>query len=72
MNMLYTKWHMTYPSTDMYICIYICFIFSKNVPDYSASREKNDLGFVVFDLQTDILFNPKDPEIITGLVHLSI
>ncbi|XP_067132659.1 signal peptidase complex subunit 3 [Centruroides vittatus] len=31
----------------------------KNVPDYSASREKNDLGFVTFDLQTDLtsLFN---------------
>ncbi|PSN42996.1 Signal peptidase complex subunit 3 [Blattella germanica] len=27
----------------------------KNVPDYSASREKNDLGFLTFDLQTDIL-----------------
>jgi signal peptidase complex subunit 3 len=23
----------------------------KNVPDYSASREKNDLGFLTFDLQ---------------------
>lgn len=32
---------------------------SKNVPDYSASREKNDLGFLTFDLQTDLtpLFN---------------
>nr|QBH72893.1 microsomal signal peptidase 23 kd subunit [Eurycantha calcarata] len=31
----------------------------KNVPDYSASREKNDLGFITFDLQTDLnhLFN---------------
>ncbi|XP_069696841.1 signal peptidase complex subunit 3 [Periplaneta americana] len=31
----------------------------KNVPDYSASREKNDLGFLTFDLQTDLthLFN---------------
>nr|QBH72896.1 microsomal signal peptidase 23 kd subunit [Franklinothrips vespiformis] len=31
----------------------------KNVPDYSASREKNDLGFVTFDLKTDLskLFN---------------
>ncbi|GLH05024.1 Signal peptidase complex subunit 3 [Gryllus bimaculatus] len=27
----------------------------KNVADYSASREKNDLGFLTFDLQTDIL-----------------
>lgn len=31
------------------------FCFSKNVPDYSASREKNDLGFLTFDIQTDIL-----------------
>ncbi|KAH3842719.1 hypothetical protein DPMN_116223 [Dreissena polymorpha] len=31
-------------------------VIVKNVPDYSAGREKNDLGFVVFDLQTDILF----------------
>jgi signal peptidase complex subunit 3 len=23
----------------------------KHVPDYSASREKNDLGFLTFDLQ---------------------
>ena len=29
--------------------------FRKNVPDYSASREKNDLGFITFDLQADIL-----------------
>lgn len=29
-------------------------IFSKNVPDYSASREKNDLGFLTFDLKTDL------------------
>lgn len=35
------------------------FYFRKNVPDYSASREKNDLGFLTFDLQTDLtpLFN---------------
>lgn len=25
------------------------------MPDYSASREKNDLGYLTFDLQTDIL-----------------
>jgi signal peptidase complex subunit 3 len=31
----------------------------KNVPDYSASRELNDLGFVTFDLNADLsgLFN---------------
>merc|ERR1712073_11785 len=31
----------------------------KHVPDYSASREKNDLGFITFDLQADLtpLFN---------------
>ncbi|XP_013783550.1 signal peptidase complex subunit 3-like [Limulus polyphemus] len=31
----------------------------KNVPDYSASREKNDLGFLTYDLQADLrsLFN---------------
>lgn len=28
----------------------------KNVPDYSASREKNDLGYLTFDLKTDILY----------------
>lgn len=35
------------------------FISSKNVADYSASREKHDLGFLTFDLQTDLtsLFN---------------
>jgi len=29
------------------------------VPDYSASRERNDLGFLTFDLKTDLtpLFN---------------
>merc|ERR1712086_522153 len=26
----------------------------KHVPDYSASREKNDLGFLTFDLQADL------------------
>ncbi|XP_014229334.1 signal peptidase complex subunit 3 [Trichogramma pretiosum] len=31
----------------------------KNVPDYSASREKNDLGFLTFDIKTDLtsIFN---------------
>jgi signal peptidase complex subunit 3 len=31
----------------------------KSVPDYSASREKNDLGFLTFDLHADLnpLFN---------------
>ena len=31
----------------------------KHVPDYSASREKNDLGFLTFDLHADLtpLFN---------------
>nr|QBH72901.1 microsomal signal peptidase 23 kd subunit [Thermobia domestica] len=34
-------------------------VMVKNVPDYSASREKNDLGFLTFDLHTDLtpLFN---------------
>lgn len=42
----------------------ICYVYKqcfyrKNVPDYSASREKNDLGFLTFDLHTDLthLFN---------------
>lgn len=26
------------------------------MPDYSASKVKNDLGYLTFDLQTDILF----------------
>nr|XP_050869378.1 signal peptidase complex subunit 3 [Vespula vulgaris] len=31
----------------------------KNMPDYSASKVKNDLGYLTFDLQTDLtpLFN---------------
>uniref|UniRef100_S4PYE5 Signal peptidase complex subunit 3 n=2 Tax=Pararge aegeria TaxID=116150 RepID=S4PYE5_9NEOP len=31
----------------------------KNVPDYGASRERNDLGYLTFDLKTDLsnLFN---------------
>lgn len=31
----------------------------KNMPDYSASKAKNDLGYLIFDLQTDLtpLFN---------------
>jgi len=34
-------------------------VLVKNVPDYSASREKKDLGFLTFDLQTDLsgIFN---------------
>uniref|UniRef100_A0A182N3A6 Signal peptidase complex subunit 3 n=1 Tax=Anopheles dirus TaxID=7168 RepID=A0A182N3A6_9DIPT len=34
-------------------------VLVKNVPDFSASREKNDLGFITFDLGTDLnpLFN---------------
>ena len=27
----------------------------KNVPDYAAGKEKNDLGFLTFDLQVIIL-----------------
>ena len=29
----------------------------KHVPDYSASREKHDLGFLTFDLQVSFLRN---------------
>lgn len=34
-------------------------VIVKHVPDYSASREKNDLGFITFDLQSDLspIFN---------------
>lgn len=34
-------------------------VLVKNVPDFSASREKHDLGFLTLDLQTDLssLFN---------------
>lgn len=34
-------------------------IVVKNVPNYSASREKNDLGYLTFDIKTDLtpLFN---------------
>nr|QBH72899.1 microsomal signal peptidase 23 kd subunit [Nicoletia phytophila] len=34
-------------------------VLVKNVPDYSASREKNDLGYLTFDLQANLthLFN---------------
>ncbi|XP_053994086.1 signal peptidase complex subunit 3 [Hylaeus anthracinus] len=34
-------------------------VLVKNVPDYSAAREKNDMGYVTIDLQTDLtsLFN---------------
>lgn len=35
------------------------YIFRKNVPNFSAARELNDLGFITFDLQTNLndLFN---------------
>ncbi|CAD7080983.1 unnamed protein product [Hermetia illucens] len=34
-------------------------VLLKNVPDYGASRERHDLGFLTFDLQTNLtdLFN---------------
>jgi len=34
-------------------------VLVRNVPDYSASREKNDMGFMIFDLKADLrpLFN---------------
>lgn len=37
----------------------ICHFCRKNVPDYGASRERNDLGYLTFDLKTDLsnLFN---------------
>jgi hypothetical protein len=40
--------------------IWYLLYYRKNVPDYSAAREKNDLGFITFDLQTDILFHSFD------------
>ena len=39
-------------------CSYTCFIFylvRKNVQDFSVSKDKNDLGFITFDLEGDIL-----------------
>ena len=46
----------------MLICQLIYFTstltFSKNVPDYTASREKNDLGFINFDLNAGKLTFP--------------
>ena len=30
----------------------------KNVPDYAAGKEKNDLGFLTFDLQVDKIKRP--------------
>lgn len=37
----------------------VLFNYSKNVPDYSANREKRDLGHITFDLNADLnpLFN---------------
>lgn len=35
--------------------IYICFLFSKHVKDFSFSREPNDLGIVNVDLKANIL-----------------
>lgn len=34
-------------------------VLVKNVPDYGASREKHDLGYITFDLQTNLtdIFN---------------
>ena len=34
-------------------------MISKNVPDYSAQKEKQDLGYLMFDLHADLnpLFN---------------
>lgn len=46
--------------TRIFFKLYLFLLcYRKNVPDYSASREKNDLGFVTFDLHTDLshLFN---------------
>lgn len=40
---------------NVLVIIHVLFC-RKNVADYSASREKNDLGYLTFDLQTDILF----------------
>ncbi|KAG5319843.1 SPCS3 peptidase, partial [Pseudoatta argentina] len=44
----------------------------KNVPDYSASREKNDLGYLTFDLQTDILFTHSINHVRLSLVFLIV
>lgn len=31
--------------------------FRKNLRDYQADRERSDLGYFVFDLNSDILFD---------------
>lgn len=38
---------------------YIFFSYSKNVPNYGSGKELQDLGYLTFDLQTDLggLFN---------------
>ena len=38
------------------IAVWETFFLRKNVPDYSADRERSDLGFVVFDMFADILY----------------
>ena len=39
---LYTKVHADIDTVKVVV---------KNVPDYAAGKEKNDLGFLTFDLQ---------------------
>lgn len=41
------------------LSILVNIFFRKNVPDYGALREKHDLGFITFDLESNLtsLFN---------------
>ena len=36
-------------------CASLNLVISKNVQDFSVSKDKNDLGFITFDLEGDIL-----------------
>ena len=41
------------------VLTFFCFFSSKHVRDFTAMRAKNDLGFLKFDIETDLepLFN---------------
>ena len=46
--------------------------FRKNVPDYSADRDKSDLGYITFDLFTDILFIKNNVPILLNIYDCNI
>ena len=51
---LWKMFQKTWLLTQVHADIDTVKVVVKNVPDYAAGKEKNDLGFLTFDLQVEL------------------